>query len=1302
MANKYLNDTGLGHFWDKTAYKYGVEYIVGTQAAATNVWTGVTLDKNCVNGVIPTGKVIVYKLPQAGNNSNATLNLTFPDGSTTGNIGIRNNASSGVTTHYGAGCNIFMVFDGTYWKCSSWYDSNNYDRIRHNNNVKAATAISSSRICVGNSDGYKIAANAVTSDISYPILWAGSNVDAAATSNNFYDAYPSVNLTSTKSGWSGTANKMVFLVGSLSGTTFTVNSDIFTQTVPSSADSKVYTPIGLAYSTTQIYFFPTNIYWEYRNGAFRPISGCPTLATVATSGSYNDLSNKPTIPAAQVQSNWTQTTTTAVDYIKNKPTLATVATSGSYNDLSNKPTIPTVNNATLTIQKNGTTVKTFTANASSNVTANITVPTNTNELTNGAGFITSSDSITGNAATATKATQDSDGNAINTTYLKKTGGDMSGAITRTLSGSGTTIAKTNLFTVSGSTDGFAADYESTTADVGITTLYTTDDANAQLSLGNKVGSSYKEAINITNGVATVNGNASTATKLAAGKTIAIGTGATGTATSFDGSSNITIPITNIKEAYATWGGKNIASDVTPDDMGCIDEFGHNKLAFLPAECIEIKYSTDGGSTWVDYGASDANKVKMVSTAGPGFYVGGSTDNATADNIANLKLRIRIAAGPTSGGKVYTAAKKILINVSTQGCSGNKVDIKYRTIANYKAGTETWTTVGTYDVAGGSGWNSIPFAYTFGGSFTSQTSQMGQIEFVFYSSGLGTWGLKKLSAIDFRMIGSTNWTMPSEMARAGHLYTVDEGQNATFPANVSVTGSLKHGSYTYTLPNKTGTVAMTSDIPTVNNATLTIQKNGSNVQTFTANASSNVTANITVPTKTSDITNDSNFITNADSQKFAIGQGSTQPVFDDMTPVKTIEWDVSDTTYRPIYQIANTGWTYINMDITVAYRVTVTGTNINSVTDVVDRWINPASYPLTSMVCRTLSNSAATTGLKYLRAVYPTSSYLNNTTYPLGMEVEMHNTTARHIKVEVFKDNLQVTWNTTKPSGSIYVNSTYNGNRNLEVYGTRGWRFHQPTQMYANSAGQASYMTDFEAVNTAVSELKSGATALVAGHYAYLADDGLVYDISDTTHNIAMGESKIGFLNSAVAANTAISWTYWRSISRPSATQVGYFSHGTLALGNRVFLRCTRDANGNIHSDNYLATSMSAGYTWMPFGWARSATQFYADTRFPMFYTLDSNGKLSHVNGLAVAGTSYTAGSHINISGSTISAKDYVHSESGVSASTVTQTVTNDMIANGTIKFAKVDSTEFVKLTMSTTDISAGSALAKNTLYGVYV
>jgi hypothetical protein len=51
--------------------------------------------------------------------------------------------------------------------------------------------------------------------------------------------------------------------------------------------------------------------------------------------------------------------------------LATVAESGDYNDLTNKPSI---NNATLTIQNDGTTVETFTANSSTDATANIVPP----------------------------------------------------------------------------------------------------------------------------------------------------------------------------------------------------------------------------------------------------------------------------------------------------------------------------------------------------------------------------------------------------------------------------------------------------------------------------------------------------------------------------------------------------------------------------------------------------------------------------------------------------------------------------------------------------------------------------------------------------------------------------------------------------------------------------------------------------------------------------------------------------------------------------------------------------------------
>lgn len=68
-----------------------------------------------------------------------------------------------------------------------------------------------------------------------------------------------------------------------------------------------------------------------------------------------------------------------------------------------------------------------------------------------------------------------------------------------------------------------------------------------------------------------------------------------------------------------------------------------------------------------------------------------------------------------------------------------------------------------------------------------------------------------------------------------------------------------------------------DLPIVNNATLTIQKNGSNVQTFTANDSSNKTANIVVPTKTSEVINDSGFITKEANNLTHYTKSSDMPV-----------------------------------------------------------------------------------------------------------------------------------------------------------------------------------------------------------------------------------------------------------------------------------------------------------------------------------------------------------------------------------------------------------------------------------------
>jgi hypothetical protein len=77
-----------------------------------------------------------------------------------------------------------------------------------------------------------------------------------------------------------------------------------------------------------------------------------TLLVDGINGSipYSVLSGAPTIPAAQVQSNWTAANGMGV--ILNKPTLSAVATTGAYADLTGKPTLFSGSYADLTNKPN--------------------------------------------------------------------------------------------------------------------------------------------------------------------------------------------------------------------------------------------------------------------------------------------------------------------------------------------------------------------------------------------------------------------------------------------------------------------------------------------------------------------------------------------------------------------------------------------------------------------------------------------------------------------------------------------------------------------------------------------------------------------------------------------------------------------------------------------------------------------------------------------------------------------------------------------------------------------------------------
>ena len=73
--------------------------------------------------------------------------------------------------------------------------------------------------------------------------------------------------------------------------------------------------------------------WSATSGV-SSILNKPALSVVAISGNYADLLGRPTIPAAQVQVDWNSTG--GVSRILNKPTLF----SGAYSDLTGRPSIP--------------------------------------------------------------------------------------------------------------------------------------------------------------------------------------------------------------------------------------------------------------------------------------------------------------------------------------------------------------------------------------------------------------------------------------------------------------------------------------------------------------------------------------------------------------------------------------------------------------------------------------------------------------------------------------------------------------------------------------------------------------------------------------------------------------------------------------------------------------------------------------------------------------------------------------------------------------------------------------------------
>lgn len=220
----------------------------------------------------------------------------------------------------------------------------------------------------------------------------------------------------------------------------------------------------------------------------------------------------------------------------------------------NSPTATTLQNPR-TIQLSGAVTGTATAFDGSK---NITIPTTAVD----------GSKVTGTVPAATRATGDGDGNTISSTYLKSA----------TASSTYATKSELNQYVPLAGNVSIAGDL------------------------------TVEGAIN-----ATINGTTSSATKLATARTIALSGAVTGTATSFDGSKNITIPTTAVDGSKVT----GTVANATNAARATADSDGNTiTTTYVPVSQYNVDKSTFATTSSVNDALSDYMPLSGGSFSGP--------------------------------------------------------------------------------------------------------------------------------------------------------------------------------------------------------------------------------------------------------------------------------------------------------------------------------------------------------------------------------------------------------------------------------------------------------------------------------------------------------------------------------------------------------------------------------------------------------------------------------------------------------------------------------------------------------------
>ena len=233
------------------------------------------------------------------------------------------------------------------------------------------------------------------------------------------------------------------------------------------------------------------------------------------------------------------------------------------------------------------------------------------------------------------------------------------------------------------------------------------------------------------------------------------------------------------EANLLWGGRNIAAGFSPVDAAMMSELSANVIAFPNPEGISIEYSRDGGVTWLDYGATNEQKVNLFTSKG--FCLcGNSTTTA-------LGMQLRITITPAICG-FYTSLNKLILYSYNFGSAKSWCTLKGLSSVNVNAGNEDDSFYSTIfekeSIDGSPAYNVLNFRQIYTApEVNNHNKWFYRLRLVFGFDEVSNANARPLAITQLRFFGLYRFTLPSNLAKYNHLYTYDLKQNALFPAKV---------------------------------------------------------------------------------------------------------------------------------------------------------------------------------------------------------------------------------------------------------------------------------------------------------------------------------------------------------------------------------------------------------------------------------------------------------------------------------------------------------------------------------------